>query len=95
MNRGGCVYILGSNSLVLYVGVTSQLEKRIWEHKQKLVPGFTQKYNVTRLLYYEYCDEIESAIEREKQIKKWRRVKKLRLIEKNNPYYLDLSEAWE
>lgn len=92
MGKYGAVYILGSNSLVLYVGVTSNLPKRMYEHKHKLMPGFTTKYNISKLLYYEVSDSMLAAIEREKEIKKWRRSKKIRLIEKQNPYYKDLSE---
>jgi putative endonuclease len=77
----------------LYVGVTSDLVKRIYEHKNNLVEGFTKKYNVHRLVWYEIHDSAESAITREKQIKKWKRAWKLRLIEKNNPKWNDLYES--
>ncbi len=89
-----CVYIIASNSLCLYVGITSNLPQRLYQHKEKLVTGFSQKYNCTRLLYYEPVEEMLSAIEREKQIKKWNRAKKLKLIEINNPRYKDLSEEF-
>jgi putative endonuclease len=95
MEKGGYVYILGSNSGVLYVGVTSDLDRRLVEHKSGALPGFTKRYNVHRLLWYERHDGIESAIQREKQIKRWRREKKLALIEGNNPGYLDLAEGLE
>ncbi len=73
--KGGYVYILGSHSGRLYVGVTSNLERRVSEHKLKAVPGFTARYNIDRLLFAEACPDIESAIAREKEIKKWRREK--------------------
>lgn len=92
--KGGYVYILGSLQLTLYVGVTNDLLRRVWEHKNKAVPGFTSKYNVDRLLYYEQFGDIRDAIAREKQIKKWRRQKKLELIETTNVGYLDLSADW-
>ena len=77
---------------VLYTGVTSDLTKRIYEHKEKLVDGFTKKYNVTKLVYYEIFDEIMDAITREKQIKGWVRKKKTALIESENPEWKDLYE---
>ena len=80
-----CVYILSSISKVLYIGVTSNLQKRVWEHKEKLVDGFTKKYNVDLLIYFEQTEDVTSAIAREKQLKKWSRRKKIRLIEKLNP----------
>jgi len=86
------VYILASASGVLYTGVTNFLERRVWQHKAKLVEGFTKKYDVTRLVYYEPFGQIKSAIRREKQIKSWRREKKLELIRKRNPGMRDLSE---
>ena len=75
---------------VLYVGVTSNLQKRIYEHKQKLVEGFTKKYNINKLVYYEVFDDIKNAIEREKKIKAGSRVKKVQLIKKTNPGFKDL-----
>ena len=78
------VYILASKSRVLYVGVTNDLERRLFEHRQKLVPGFTAKYNVTQLVYYELFENVRNAIAREKQIKAWRREKKVTLVEKSN-----------
>lgn len=95
MEKGGYVYILGSNSGVLYVGVTSNLDRRMIEHKSGAHPGFTKKYKVHRLLWHEWHEGIESAIQREKQIKRWRREKKLALIEMSNPGYLDLAEGLE
>ena len=85
------VYILTNRSGTLYVGVTNDLERRMYEHKNKLVPGFTSKYNVTRLAHFEQTSEVESAIAREKQIKGWRRNKKVALIESSNPQWKDLS----
>ena len=88
------VYILGSLSGTLYIGVTSRPERRIFEHKQHLQEGFTSKYDVDRLLYYESYDEIGKAIDREKQLKRWRREKKIALIRALNPQWIDLSREW-
>jgi putative endonuclease len=77
----------------LYIGVTSDLIKRIYEHKNDLINGFTKRYNVHRLVWYEIHDSAESAITREKQIKKWKRAWKLELIEQNNPEWIDLYES--
>jgi putative endonuclease len=88
------VYILASVSRVLYVGVTSDLQRRVWEHKNHAVPGFTDRYNVTRLVYFEQTPNVAAAIEREKQIKGWRREKKVALIEKTNRTWRDLGEDW-
>ena len=88
------VYIMASRSRVLYVGMTNDLQRRVEQHKQKLVEGFTQKYNVTRLVYYEVTSDVHAAIAREKQIKGWRRSKKTELIESVNPTWQDLSEEW-
>ncbi len=93
--KEGYVYIMGSETLVLYVGVTSHLENRVHQHKNHEYGGFTAKYNVTRLLYYEGLGSIEASIEREKQIKKWNRKKKLVLIRTKNPNLEDLSYSWE
>ena len=92
MSRNGYVYLL-TNKLnkVLYTGATSNLEKRIYEHKYKLADGFTRKYNVSKLVYYEVFDSIVNAITREKQIKGWLRIKKIMLIESTNPEWKDLS----
>ena len=87
------VYILASKTRVLYVGVTSDLTRRLYEHKQKLVPGFTSPYNVDRLVYVEPTGDALAAIAREKQIKGWLRSKKVALIERDNPQWLDLSKA--
>ena len=85
------VYILASEfNGTLYVGVTSDLIKRVWEHKHECISGFTKRYGVKTLVYYEVHDDIRQAIAREKQLKKWKRVWKTRLIEKENPRWLDL-----
>ena len=85
------VYILSSNrNGTLYTGITSNLLKRVYEHKHGLVEGFTKKYNVHNLVWYELHESAESAIMREKQIKKWKRDWKLKLIEKENPEWIDL-----
>lgn len=88
-----CVYILASISGVLYIGVTSNLKARVWQHKHKSVAGFTEKYNVDKLVYFEQTEDVKSAIAREKQLKKWRREKKINLIEKINPNWEDLYET--
>ncbi len=88
------VYIMINKSRTLYTGVTNNLERRVYEHKIKLIPGFTSKYNITRLIYHEEFSDINFAIEREKQIKGWLRAKKLALIEKVNPGWKDLSLEW-
>ena len=86
-----CVYILASKrNGTLYIGVTSDLVKRGWEHRTNAVDEFSKKYNVHKLVYYEVCDDMISAISREKQLKKWRRAWKLRLIEERNPEWRDL-----
>jgi len=78
----------------LYTGVTNNLERRVYEHKHKLLPGFTSKYNITKLVFFEAGDDISVAIAREKQIKGWLRAKKIALIESMNPEWKDLSEDW-
>ncbi len=89
------VYIIANLSRTLYVGVTNDLERRVYEHKQKLVPGFTRRYNLTLLVYCEAAHDIIAAIAREKQIKGWVRAKKVSLIESVNPKWLDLSTEWQ
>jgi putative endonuclease len=87
------VYILASKrNGTLYIGVTNNLERRIFEHKQGTFKGFTERHNVHLLVYYEWFNDIENAIRREKQLKKWNRDWKLNLIEKRNPEWVDLSE---
>ena len=85
------VYVLASRSRVLYVGVTNDLERRVFEHEQKLIPGFTAEYDVNRLVYFESTRDVLAAIQREKQIKGWRRDRKVALIESINPDWEDLS----
>ena len=87
------VYILASKTHgTLYIGVTSNLAKRVWEHRNDFVDGFTKKYGVHRLVYYEYYSEMNEALLREKQMKKWRRGWKVNLIEEHNPHWEDLFE---
>jgi putative endonuclease len=93
LQKQPAVYILTNKSNnVLYVGVTSDLIKRIYEHKNHVMEGFTAKYNVTKLVYFELCDEMETAITREKVLKGWKRSKKVSLIEKENATWQDLYE---
>ena len=89
------VYILSNEARTLYRGVTNNLERRLCEHKNKLISGFTKKYNLTRLVYYETTTDIGDAIYREKQLKGWLRIKKITLIEESNPGWDDLSLSWE
>ena len=90
------VYIMTNRprSHVLYTGVTGNLARRVFEHKNRLVPGFTSRYNLTRLAYCESFSYPDIAIDREKEIKGWRRSKKIRLIESVNPHWRDLAEQW-
>ena len=88
------VYIVTNRSHTLYTGVTNDLQRRVYQHKQKLVKGFTQKYNISQLVYYETTSDVRAAIAREKQIKGWLRSKKIALIESMNPKWEDLSEGW-
>lgn len=85
------IYILASNKNgTLYIGVTSNLIKRIWEHKNKIIKGFTEKYNINKLVYFETFQDVHLAIRREKRLKEWPREWKLNLIEKDNPEWCDL-----
>ncbi|HNQ56194.1 MAG: GIY-YIG nuclease family protein [Rhodocyclaceae bacterium] len=89
-----CVYILASKKNgTLYIGVTSDLIKRVWEHKSDLVEGFTKEYGVHLLVYFEMLEDMTSAIQREKQLKKWNRDWKIQLIEKGNPEWRDLYDS--
>jgi len=88
------VYVMANRARTLYTGFTSDLKRRVFEHKQRLMPGFTERYNVTRLVYYEATSDVHSAIAREKQIKGWLRSKKVALIESVNPSWDDLSSGW-
>jgi putative endonuclease len=91
MNKQPAVYILASKKNgTLYIGVTSNLVKRVWEHKNRLVAGFTRRYSVHQLVWYEMHDTVESAITREKRIKEWKRQWKIELIEQSNPGWQDL-----
>jgi putative endonuclease len=85
------VYILASRrNGTLYTGVTSNLVQRVWQHREKFVDGFTRQHDVSRLIWYEVHENAESAIAKEKQLKKWNRAWKIRLIERSNPYWNDL-----
>ncbi len=88
------VYILSNKRGSLYVGVTNNLEQRLYQHKNKLIEGFTKRYNITQLMYFESCNDVTVAIEREKQIKGLLRSKKIELIKTLNPRFVDLSEDW-
>ena len=88
------VYILASRSRNFYIGITSNLHKRVWEHKRHVYDSFTSRYRIDRLVYFENFDDVHKAIDREKQLKGWTRVKKIWLIKQLNPTWLDLSEGW-
>jgi len=88
------VYILSSYTRTLYTGVSNNLKRRVVEHKEKIIEGFTKKYDVNRLVYFETFREVNYALAREKQLKKWSRAKKVALIERNNPQWNDLSLEW-
>jgi putative endonuclease len=88
------VYIMAGRFRSLYTGVTNDLERRVLEHKRKLVPGFTSKYNLNRLVHFETFRDIRAAIRREKEIKGWLRGKKVALIVSHNPTWRDLSQGW-
>jgi putative endonuclease len=88
------VYIMTNRSGTLYTGVTGDLKHRVYEHKHKRVPGFTQRYNIDRLVWFEETGDVQSAIAMEKKIKGWRRDKKVALIESKNPGWKDLSHGW-
>ena len=88
------VYILTSVTGVLYVGMTNDLQRRVQEHKHGLIEGFTKKYKINRLVYFEETGYVNEAIAREKEIKGWRRSKKIALIESYNPEWADLSSDW-
>lgn len=91
--KNPAVYILASKKNgTLYIGVTSDLVKRTWQHKNHIISGFTEQHQVDRLVYFEQFDDMESAIMREKVLKKWQRAWKIRLIEKTNPDWLDLYD---
>jgi putative endonuclease len=88
------VYIMASASGTLYTGMTNDLERRVAEHKQKIIEGFSKKYDTTKLVYFEHTADVNAAITREKQIKGWLRIKKTNLIKRINPGWKDLSLDW-
>jgi len=88
------VYILASLSGTLYIGITNNLERRMVEHKEDLIAGFTKHYGVSRLVYFEVYSDVRNAIRREKQLKGWRRQKKIALIRSTNPSWKDLARQW-
>ena len=88
------VYLMTNKSGALYTGMTNNIRRRVRQHKDKLVPGFTRRYNITRLIYYECFTDVHAAIAREKRIKGWLRQKKLDLIASTNPQWDDLSAGW-
>jgi len=88
------VYIMSSQRRVLYIGITSNILKRVFQHKAHTIAGFTAKYNVTNLVYFEHYGSVRRAIAREKELTDWRREKKTTLIEASNPKWRDLSHAW-
>ena len=79
---------------VLYVGISGNLFKRVWEHRHKLIEGFTKRYNIKKLIYYECFDNPNDAIKREKELKGWKRIKKINLTKLTNPEFKDLSDKW-
>jgi putative endonuclease len=97
MNKGGCVYILtNKDNSVLYTGVTSNLQQRIWQHKTHFFPkSFTAKYNINKLVYYNWFNKIEEAIDEEKRIKAGSRISKIKLIDSMNKEWIDLYETIE
>ncbi len=96
MNKTYAVYIMTNYSQTsFYIGITGNLQKRVWEHKNKFVEGFTKRYNIDRLVYYELTDSVETALNREKQLKRWHRDWKINLIKEMNPEFKDLSIDWD
>jgi putative endonuclease len=94
MSKTYYVYVMTNRSKTLYTGVTNNLQRRVWEHKQKIGSEFTKKYNITRLVFFEETNDVHIALAREKEIKGWKRDKKIALIEKQNPTWRDLSSDW-
>lgn len=88
------IYIMTNNTKTLYIGMTNNLQRRVYEHKNHLVKGFTSKYRISKLIYYETTKDVNSAIIREKQLKNWHRQWKINLIEENNPEWNDLAKEW-
>ncbi len=98
MSREGCtyyVYMVASISRVLYCGMTNNLQRRVTEHREGAINGFSATYRCNRLVWFEPCQYVDNAISREKQIKHWRREKKVQLIVQNNPTWIDLSADWK
>ena len=93
-DRAYFLYIMASRSLTLYIGVTGSLQRRVAQHKDHSFDGFTAQYRIDRLVYFERYSYINNAINREKQLKRWRREKKIALIQSMNPTWIDLSEEW-
>ncbi len=89
-----CVYMVASKSRVLYIGMTNNLERRLFEHKNDLIDGFSKQYRCHRLVYYESFDDTRKAIDREKQLKRWNRTKKTWLVQRENPTWEDLAAEW-
>jgi putative endonuclease len=95
MAKSYYIYILSNfTNTTLYIGVTSNLEQRMYQHKNKLLKGFTEKFNVKKLVYFKETNEVYEALKREKLLKKWHRAWKVELIRKENPYFEDLSKDW-
>jgi putative endonuclease len=95
INKQGFVYIMSNkNRTTFYIGVTSNIEQRVYEHKSRLNDGFTKKYNCHDLVYFEELQGLQYAIDREKQLKNWKREWKIELIKTTNPEMIDLSEGW-
>ena len=88
------VYIMTNATRTLYIGATNDLERRVYEHKRKLVDGFTKRYNITWLVYYEATGDVSAALAREKQLKRWSRSKKIALVESLNLQWKDLAQEW-
>ena len=88
------VYIMASKTRRIYTGMTNNLHTRVYQHKQRSIKGFTSRYNITRLVYFETSNDVNEIIHREKQIKGWKRDKKIALIESENPNWDDLSDGW-
>ncbi len=94
MTKQYCVYNMTNRNRTLYIGMTNDLERRVYQHKQGLVSSFTSRYKMNQLVYYEVGDDVRAAIAREKQLKGWLRAKKIALIESMNPEWDDLSAGW-
>ena len=92
--RAYYLYIMASRSRVLYTGITNDIARRVHEHRHSLIPGFTSKYRITRLVYFEEFTDVREAIAREKQVKGWVRARKIRLIAQHNPTWEDRADLW-